>query len=330
MMELYLYGKKVPTVFHLLGKRENALTYSLGWALSQSPIFLSNLIYATTQIRPSLGKVTLHLQEREDRNGITDVEIESPGEFFVVVEAKRGWNLPSIKQLETYSTRDGFKKNRKCPRKLLVVSECSEDYARSRQLPEKIKDVGIDIVSWKKLTEIAVEAERSAGNVEKQILTQLLTYFGSLMTMQNVDSNWVFVVSLGSGKPSKWKLSWIDIVNKKQQYFHPIGDGWPKEPPNYIAFRYGGELQTIHHVESYTVFDNPHKVFQEAPSEKWEHHFLYKLSKPIRVNQQVKTGKLYRNARVWCMLDTLFLAKTIADARDISTSRSKNVQLAAF
>ena len=43
-----------------------------------------------------------------------------------------------------------------------------------------------------------------------------------------------------------------DIVNKKRIYFHPVGGGpggWPSEPPNYIAFRYGGKLQTIHHID---------------------------------------------------------------------------------
>ena len=37
------------------------------------------------------------------------------------------------------------------------------------------------------------------------------------MTMQNVDSNWVYVVSLGSGTPKDWKLSWIDVVEKKRR-----------------------------------------------------------------------------------------------------------------
>ncbi|MCG2728873.1 MAG: hypothetical protein L6276_01100, partial [Acetobacterium sp.] len=48
-----------------------------------------------------------------------------------------------------------------------------------------------------------------------------------------------------TGKPESFGLSWIDIVEKRNKYFHPMGmNGWPKEPPNYIAFRYYGKLQS--------------------------------------------------------------------------------------
>jgi len=52
--------------------------------------------------------------------------------------------------------------------------------------------------------------------------------------MQESDSNWVYVVSLGKGVPKGWKISWIDIVESERRYFHPAqGGGWPKTPPNY-------------------------------------------------------------------------------------------------
>ena len=61
----------------------------------------------------------------------------------------------------------------------------------------------------------------------------------AVLSMQIKDSNWVYVVVLGSGKPDNCDLTWVEIVKKYNKYFHPIGgNGWPKEPPNYIAFRY--------------------------------------------------------------------------------------------
>ena len=71
--------------------------------------------------------------------------------------------------------------------------------------------------------------------------------------MQKFDSNWVYVVSLGSGTNPGRNIFWIDVVNDRGRYFHPVGKGWPKEPPNYMAFRYWGKLRSIHHVESYEV-----------------------------------------------------------------------------
>lgn len=39
-------------------------------------------------------------------------------------------------------------------------------------------------------------------------------------------------------------------------------------------------------------------------------HFVYKLSTGFTPNKIVKTGNIYRNGRVWCMLDTLFTGDT--------------------
>jgi hypothetical protein len=323
MTQLLLHGKSVSTVFDLLGEHENDLTYSLGWALSQSRHFLKAFIQIALSIQPKLENVTIRLQHSEMNAGITDIEIESPGEFLIILEAKRGWNLPGKMQLEKYAGRQGFSGNKQVKRRILVLSECSRHYALTHLAATKINGIEISPVSWKEIVEVANRARKGSSHAEKRILSELLTYFGGLMTMQNLDSNRVYVVSLGRGNPKGWKLSWIDIAKKKRRYFHPVGKNWPKEPPNYIAFRYFGKLQSIHHVDGYSVFDNPHDEFPEAPSEKWSPYFLYRLSPPFAPPNEVKTGKIYPSGRVWCMLDTLFLAKTISDAKQMSDKRAE-------
>lgn len=139
--------------------------------------------------------------------------------------------------------------------------------------------------------------------------------------MQNKDSNWVFVVSLGSGRPADGKISYIEVVEDKSRYFHPVGNRWPKEPPNYIAFRYGGRLRSIHHIETYKVITDVHGEIPELPHTNWEPHFLYNLGPGFCPQNEVRTGKIYQSARVWCMLDTLFTSRTISEARDISKQR---------
>lgn len=135
----------------------------------------------------------------------------------------------------------------------------------------------------------------------------------------------MYVVSLGTGKPDGCDLTWIDIVTTHNEYFHPIGggkSGWPKTPPNYIAFRYYGQLQSIHHIEDYVVTNNMHDEFSEMPDKVWEKdHFIYKLGPAIVPSKTVKTGKIYPSGRVWAMLDTLLTADTISEARDISKER---------
>jgi hypothetical protein len=146
--------------------------------------------------------------------------------------------------------------------------------------------------------------------------------------MQKIDSNLVYIVSLGSGKPPKWEIGWIDIVTKKFRYFHPVGggrSGWPVDPPNYLGFRYYGQLQSVHHVEGYEVFTDPHKCFPEIPSEDWGPHYLYHhlyhLGPAFAPSVVLRTGNIYPSGRVWCALDALFTPKTISEARDITKKR---------
>ena len=87
-----------------------------------------------------------------------------------------------------------------------------------------------------------------------------MEYFGGIMSTQQKTSNWVYVVSLSYAKAGDSCLTYVDIVEKKGKYYHPFGNNWPKEAPNYIAFRYDGKLQSIHHIESYVITRNAHTL----------------------------------------------------------------------
>lgn len=141
--------------------------------------------------------------------------------------------------------------------------------------------------------------------------------------MQKKDSNMVYVVALGTNKPNGCDITFIEIVRKYSKYFCPVGgNGWPKEPPNYIAFRYYGQLHSIHHIEGYTVSRNIHNEIPEIPDAEWEtDHYIYNLGPAIVPGKTVKTGKIFKNGRVWAMLDTLLTCDTISDARDLTQSR---------
>jgi hypothetical protein len=207
MAELLLHTKKVESVFHLLGEQENDITYSVAWALAQSPSFLNAFVRSTLGMSADSGTVVIRLQQREKQAGITDIEIESPGRFFLIVEAKRGWNLPSRKQLETYVLRPSFCASKGLPRRILAMSECSREFALLNLETQKIAGVEIHPISWNQIARLAVEAQDNCSHAEKRILRELLTYLRGLMTMQKIDSNWVYVLSLGSGTPEGWKIS---------------------------------------------------------------------------------------------------------------------------
>ena len=241
----------------------------------------------------------------------------------MIIEAKRGWILPGASQLSLYATRHDIVRSSAIHKAIVSMSECSDTYA-DLYLPFK-RNNGISIkhLSWKRLFEIAEESIKESSNAQKIILKELMTYMGGIMTMQAKDSNWVYVVSLGASKPEDCDLTWIEIVQKHLKYFHPVGgNGWPKEPPNYIAYRYGGQLQSIHHIEDYVVTKNLHTEIPEMPDIVEDRDlFVYKLGPAIVPSKVVKTGNLYASGRVWAMLDTLLTADSIAEARDISKAR---------
>lgn len=176
---------------------------------------------------------------------------------------------------------------------------------------------GVPVVhfGWRELTRLA--HAKHGTHAEKRLLAQLRAFFERIVKMQNQESNLVYVVSLGGGTPKWSTLSWIEIVNDRRRYFHHVGrKGWPKEPPNYIAFRYGGQLQSIHHIEAWKVVTDIHAEMPELTPGRWEPHFLYTLGPAIVPPRVVKTGNIYPNGRVWAMLDLLLTSKTIAEARD--------------
>jgi hypothetical protein len=149
--------------------------------------------------------------------------------------------------------------------------------------------------------------------------------------MQQQDSNWVYVVSLGSGTPKWSKLSWIDFVTKMKRYWHPFGGGGLKEPPNYLGFRYGGQLQSIYHVEKAEITkDLPGHFRGIINSRKWnagpgpDIYILYKLGPAIRPPKLVKAGKITRACRVWAAIDLLLSCGTISKAVELTNRRFKD------
>lgn len=328
MAELFLHGHKIRTIFNLLGQKENDITFSLGWALAQCESFLNALIQKVLPEFVSRETAWVRLQETGADRGYTDIEIEGEG-FHIIVEAKRGWNLPSSIQLEKYAARI----KDAAVNCLVVMAEAGADYAKA-SLPPSVADIPIVYLNWRQVADIAGESAQRGRHADKRLLHELRAYLEGLMTMQNQSSNRVYVVALASGSPEWSGVSWRDIVNERGRYFHPIGTlGWPKEPPNYVGFRYDGWLQSIHHVDNYQVLPDLRHAKKDIPEIDIEphwadfknkgQHFLYLLGPAIRPPRGVKSGKVQRASRVWAALDLLLTCETIGEARDKTKARGQ-------
>jgi len=189
-------------------------------------------------------------------------------------------------------------------------------------LPVKgIGQIPVEHLSWSEILHDAESAGNKSGNVQKRLLREFTQYLRSVMSQQQKDSNLVFVVSLAGHTEEGWATSWIDIVKKYSRYFHPVGEGWPKHPPNYIAFRYGGRLQSIHHIDKHEVITNLKDACPGIPHSPVDPHYLYHLGPAIVPSQEVKNGSVWPSGRVWCAIDTLLTCTTVSEARDKTKAR---------
>jgi hypothetical protein len=304
-------GREVRTVFDLLGRRENDLTYALGWGLANAPELARAVlkdVYGTNVGEP----LTVALQEAGEDRGFTDIELQAE-RAHLVVEAKRGWVLPTDAQLGRYAPRLSGNANPM----LLALTECSGAFAQ-RRLPGSIAGVQVEHRSWKQLLRLVDAAARVGSQAERRLLRELARYLRGVMTMQNMTSNWTYVVALSGKTPDGWSISFLDVVRERSRYFHPygVGRGWPKVPPNYIAFRWDGHVREIHHIDSYIVVDDLNERFPEIPAglAAADPHIVYDLGPAIRPAAPLPNGGNYRAARVWAAFDLLLTAPTLKDA----------------
>lgn len=323
MNELLLHGRKIETVFDLMGHHEDDLTRALGWTLSNCPEFLRLFVKRVLPVKHVASDAALMLQAWERAKGRTDIELRSLNRFHVIVEAKRGWQHPESSQLRKYAAR-----LRKSPcefRGLVILTDWSySGIALSRR---EVDGIPVSWLPWSAVVEIAAGAVSRRNFRERHWIEQLVTYLREVVTMQDVYSNRVYVVSLGSGVPKGWGISWVDIVESKHRYFHPAeGGGWPRTAPTYLGWRYKGKLQGLAHILDYVVVPDMHDKIPEIPRGRIRNHVLYRIGQPFRPNNDLPTGQIYKNGRRWCMLDTLFTAKTIGDAARESTKREQDAK----
>lgn len=322
MMATLLFGStEVDSIFQLLGDKENDITKSIAWALTRCPKFMELFIYELANVNVDADKVTVRYQSYEEKKGITDLEITDDANFYIIVEAKRGWILPGKQQLEMYADRSDFKNSQVKTKLIVTMSECSNVFATNYLPVQNINGIPVKHLSWKRLYKLMADANADSNHQQKHLLEELKIYLRGIMTMQQKYSNLVYVVSLSRTVADGATISYLDVVKKKNKYFFPIGNNWPKEPPNYIGFRYDGQLQSIHHVESYVVTKNLHTEIAEMPDIEELSYFVLDLGPAILPPKQVKNGQIHPMSRVWAMLDTLLTEDTVADAVSVTQGR---------
>ena len=232
MAELFAYNEHIETVFDLIGDSENDITKSIAWAFVKCPCLLERVIDFLIHISVDAKDIVIRYQEFEKGKGVTDLEITDNQKFYIIIEAKRGWSLPGKDQLKLYSERTAFINNPAKVKAIVSMSECTEEYAKKR-LP-MIPGITILHLPWMEICDIAVKLRAKTAGKQNYILGELERYIKRIMTTQNKDTNWVYVVSLGlseaeittsKGEKKKADITYVDIVRKYHRYCCPVGGG---------------------------------------------------------------------------------------------------------
>ena len=151
MAQISIYGKPITNVFQLLGEYENDISYSIGWALAQSPNFLQAFIQEVTGQSFDQDDVTIRLQAYKRDKGFTDFEIVLHERFYLIVEAKRHWQFPTHDQLAKYASRDEFIQSPAPVKKLLVINDCSQEYADHFFVDRHIDGYEVDVLPYRRI-----------------------------------------------------------------------------------------------------------------------------------------------------------------------------------
>lgn len=325
MNRLHYHGQAINTVFSLLGRDENAMTASLGWTLANAPAFRAALAEKLGIAEGFSDNFRLALQEHRQSKGFTDLELIDPGKHHIILEAKRGFAVPRVAQLEKYADRLIHNGDTQAQRLLLVLAESDrEEQWLPLHTPRSVKGIPVKTISWQQFRALATQSCCSGGHAEKRLMRDFCHYLDEVTSMQNQNSSLVYVVVLNNKDSGIENIKNIEFVEQYRKYFHPVGGGkggWPAEPPNYIAFRYYNGLQSIHHIEDYRVINSLSEVFSDKNGEALnEPHYLYNLGPAIKPDSWKPTNNkdngrtIYPTGRRWCFIDLLLTCDSIADA----------------
>jgi hypothetical protein len=295
-------------VFELLGDSENDLTAALGFALSRSAAFRSRV--AALVAPDATGEPAVALEVR-DADGRTDLELTFDAHV-VVVEAKRGWLLPSPAQLGRYAARVAATG----AGSLVTLSDCSPQWA-AHKLPAEVDGIPVAHLPWSVVLHELAAARAAARGSERLWLAELETFLGKVVTVaRDPAEGWVYSVSLAPRVLPGTGRTLLQLVVEDDIYFHPYPARWPKRPPIFFGFRWGGKLRRISRVTHSEVVPRltDYLPAAELTAETDRPHAVHQLGPPLRV-PELPNGRLGRNdRRLWVLLDRILEAENLVAA----------------
>tara|TARA_R110002096_G_scaffold149353_2_gene310650 strand:+ start:895 stop:1878 length:984 start_codon:yes stop_codon:yes gene_type:complete len=312
LTEIYKHQKAMFGLFDLLGENEDDMTAAFGWVMSQVP-FVQEEVFGLIGLPDLFPASSVELQKSTTGEGRTDIEVIKEGAAAVVIEAKKGLSLPKISQMKLYAKRLLALDVPLEQKRLIVLSDCEPAIARVlSKLPDRLSGIPLIFITWGEIGRACEKVLSGARGEKRWILKEFTRYIGLHIMHRDPRSNIVRLVPLSTDVFGDTRMSFLEIVQTKNIYFHPIDGRYPKTPPNYFGFRHDKKLVSVHFVESFEIVTDFAPYFSGTSETDLEPHFLFHLGPAIIPPESLEFGRINYQGRQNVMLDTLFTERTIA------------------
>jgi hypothetical protein len=318
VLSLRAHDRLVTTPFGLLGTGENALSFPLGYTFQQCRLLLQWFLrqVGVPGVRSSsLSRAEIYLQRHrsgELEQGITDIEIHLPGHFHVIVEAKIGMAVPTIKQCRKYVGRF-----HEVPNQKLVALIQSPDQALLEEYRKQDPALRKRLVGFQ-WADFIPECIRlmlggGASAQEKEWARSFYSFLDQEYPMKAFTTEvWILPINTDPLWPNG--MNHWDIHRKYKVWWHYK---YHTVRPLYLAFRVHGILDSIyrvrrieHGIPIIDLVPELRKIRKEWPKELAT---IWHFEEPVKLAKTLRTGVGMYAKSVRCDLDLLLSCDTVQE-----------------
>ncbi len=228
--------KSVPvqSIFRLVGRDEDALTYALGFLLGRDPVLCAELVRlcGVKPTRSFKNGYAIYLQEVTDPGyGRRDIVIEA-GKVRIVIEAKIGNAEPTAKQILKYA-KDVAKWKKFTTGMVVSLTQVKLSPAVQEEvvskLPHKPK-VGFKAIQWHEVIDLVLRRGPSDGSdLSQYLFDEFVNYIRGNYDMRYYDAE-IMIRNVNAINAQFFKEGWVYVtvpVNTMRAplYFAPYFTG---------------------------------------------------------------------------------------------------------
>lgn len=218
----------VQSLFRLVGRDEDALTYGLGFLLAYDPKFCVKLLRSIGLSLPrEFGRnYAIHLQEVTGRGyGRRDIVVSAQG-IRIVVEAKIGGSLPAEDQLLQYATEKAVWEPY-ARRYIVALTQVAFPASAAKEIGAKLEKERIAFrpAQWYEVLDVAIRHRpANASAVSRYLFDQFARYIRRDYQMGYYDAE-VSIQDVNLENEAIYEECWVYVTSLKDKaaplYFAP-------------------------------------------------------------------------------------------------------------